>query len=167
MPGADGGRGRRDTNQGGGTSVARERPSRWSAAALVIAVIAVVAGVIALVVTRGAAHHTVAEPTTAAPVAPVPVAARARVEPEAVAPDSPPPPDPWPILDRLERTAAGERLYVKSTTRGAVVELRSSFCAEARLQALVDAALPALRDQRVARVSCVEPHGAVVFVRTL
>jgi len=166
MPGAGAPRGRRDTNQGGGTTVAKERPSRWSAVALVIALIAVVAGVVALVLTRGAAHHTVAKPTVT-PVAPPPVSARTLDEPEAAPTAVAPVRDPWPVLDRLERTAAGERLYVKATTRGASVELRSSFCAEARVQALVDAALPALREQGVARVTCVALHGAAVFVRTL
>lgn len=166
MPGVGAARGRRDTNQGGGTTVAKERPSRWSAAALAVAVVAVVAGVVALVLTRGAAHHTVAEPT-ATPVAPPPVSARTLDEPEAPPAEVAPVRDPWPVLDRLERAAAGERLYLKATARGASVELRSSFCGEARVAALVDAALPALREQGIARVTCVELHGAAVFARTL
>lgn len=165
MPGAGAPRGRRDTHQGGGTTV-KERPSRWSAAALVVAVVGVVAGVVALVLTRGAAHHTVAEPTVT-PVAPPPVSARTLDEPAAPPAEVAPVRDPWPVLDRLERAAAGERLYLKATARGASVELRSSFCGEARVEALVDAALPALRAQGIARVTCVELHGAAVFARTL
>ncbi|MBL8620843.1 MAG: hypothetical protein JNK64_06050 [Myxococcales bacterium] len=165
MPGVGAARGRRDTNQGGGTTV-KERPSRWSAAALAVALVAVVAGVVALVLTRGAAHHTVAEPTVT-PVAPPPLSARTLDEPEAPSPDVAPVRDPWPVLDRLERAAASERLYLKATARGASVELRSSFCGEARVEALVDAALPALREQGIARVTCVELHGAAVFARTL
>jgi hypothetical protein len=164
MPG-EAGRARRESHQGGGTTVVKPEPSRRGAAALVVVVVAVAAAVVALVAARGAARRPVTEPTVT-PVAPLPNSAR--VVEDSPAPAAPPPPrDPWPILDRLERAAAGERLYLKATTRGAIVELRSSFCAEARVRALLDAALADLRAQGVTRLACVEPHGATVFVRTL
>ena len=143
MPGAAPSRAQRDTAQGGGTAV-DEPPSRLARGALVVAGIAVVAAVIALI-------------------------ASARVDEVPVTPTEapPPPPDPWPVLDRLEGALATERLYGKASMRGDRVEVRSSFCDDARAQAIIDGARSALRGVGATSLACVAPHGGVVFVRTL
>ncbi|MBK9030532.1 MAG: hypothetical protein IPL61_04200 [Myxococcales bacterium] len=167
MPGVAGGRTRRDTNQGGGTTVTA-RSSRATGVALVVAGAAVLAAVVALVMTSGSAHRKVATDPRVTAVTPMTSSAR-RIDDTAIeAPPPPPaPPEPWPVLDRLERALAAERLYGKVTIRGGAVEVRSSFCEEARVQALVDGALADLRAVGAATVACVAPHGAVVFRRTL
>mgnify|MGYP000892602044 CR=1 FL=1 len=165
MPGAAPSRAQRDTAQGGGTAV-DEPPSRLARGALVVAGVAVVAAVIALIATRGSARRR-AEPAQV--TAAVPQVASARVDEVPVTPTEapPPPPDPWPVLDRLEGALAAERLYGKASMRGDRVEVRSSFCDDARAQAIIDGARSALRGVGATSLACVAPHGGVVFVRTL
>ena len=160
-------RARRDTAQGGGTSVPDGAGPRWSGVALAVAAVAVIAAVVALVATRGSASKPVTPAPTVEPVAPPEPAARV-IDDGPTAPAPPPPAlDPYPVLDRLERLLAAERLYAKTSVSGAIVEVRSSFCDQPRTRALIDQALPALHAQGVTRVACVELHGAVVFVRAL
>jgi|JI10StandDraft_1071094.scaffolds.fasta_scaffold02193_12 hypothetical protein len=164
MPAA-GPRGKRDTQQGGGTSAATAAPSvaPW----LVIGVLVLAGGgVVAWAMTRRDAGPRSATPDEAA--APVEEAGGELLD---VAP--PPPPeapvrrDPAGAADRLERALAGQRLYGKAALRGEVLELRSSFCGEPGLVAVVDAARGDLAGEGLTAVTCLEPHGAEVFSRRL
>lgn len=165
MPGAGSTRAQRDTAQGGGTAV-DEPSSGLARGALVLAGVAVVAGVIALIATRGSSKQRVEAPQVTAAVPEVAVV-RADDPPASTTEAPPPPPDPWPVLDRLERALAAERLYGKASMRADRVEVRSSFCDDARAQAIIDGARGALRGVGAASLACVAPHGGVVFVRTL
>ncbi len=164
MP-AHGLRGKRDTQQGGGTSAAAAAAT--GAPWIVIGVVAIaLGGAAAYALTRGDAAPRAAAPDEAA--APVEAPGGEVVD---VAP--PPPPqapvrrDPAGAADRLERALAGQRLYGKAALRGEVLELRSSFCGEPGLVAVVDAARGDLAGEGLTAVTCLEPHGAEVFSRPL
>lgn len=155
------GRHKRESMQAGGTTVAPEVGSGgtvWLAAGAAV----VVGVIVAVIVLAGGKHKKAA----------------AAEEPEeeltegseVIAPEAPPEPpvapvrlDPLGAADRLERALATERYFAKSTLRGELLELRSEFCAQARLRAIIAGAAVDLRAQGIATIRCVELHGAEVF----
>jgi hypothetical protein len=158
----------RDSSQGGGTSVAGSNRNGWSRIGVAMIAVAVVASAAWLVVhQRGTSSHRQAIDEESG-VAPVTTSAAVSESTGVALPVVPPRrKDPSGAADQVEAALANERLYAKVTVQGGTVELRSSFCTESRLRAIVDGAAARFAAEGVASVRCVEPHGALVFTMTM
>jgi len=84
--------------------------------------------------------------------------------PDQVAPSGP---DPAFAADALEGELGGERLYATVAAIGEVLDVRSAFCAEARLGEIIARHAAELKAAGVLRVRCSETYGTQVFEREL
>jgi hypothetical protein len=158
---------KRESMQAGGTSVAEEAgPGRgvWIAAAVLLLAGVIIVAIVAL---SGGKRTAAAADDGDVEEELTPNSAAAPIEEPLPAPVPPVRLDPTGALDRLERTLANERLFAKGALHGAVVEMRSEFCARERLRAIVAAAVEDLRAQGLTMLHCVELHGAEVFTQPL
>lgn len=167
MPGAQ--RTKR-ASMAGGTTAERVEPAAAGGGWLWLGAVAAVG--IGLVVWGTQCRGGGARPAPAATVeeggdSPGSAVAPVVVPPPTLSPASPDRPDPSFAADALEGELAGERLYATVQARGEVLDLRSAFCAEARLGELVARHAAELRAAGVVRVRCSEPHGALAFERPL
>lgn len=162
---------RRESFQAGGTTSAPDPETEGGRSWLLwagLGVVAVGAIVVAVLVFGGGKPQPTA--ATDDDGTDEPVAAGVDV-PDLEAPIAPPVApvrlDPLRAADDLERQLATERLFAKSSLRGTELELRSEFCAQARLRAIVGGAVADLRAQGLTSLLCLELHGAVVFTQPL
>lgn len=163
------GRMNRIADGGGGTTAAvvvDEPARRWPwyvAGALVLA------GAVAVVIIGSGGKAPAAE-LPDDPVPPEDV-----VEPQAgsAAPDEAPPavlprtPDAGPVADRLATTMAGLRLYATVEPIGDTIEIRTAYCADARIAGLVADVTADLRGAGITTVTCRALHGAEAWTRPL
>ncbi len=70
-------------------------------------------------------------------------------------------------ITALDRALKKERLWGKVEVAGARVEIRTSYCGDAGMTAVLEAARAALKEAGLTRLRCMEQSGAVVFERDL
>jgi hypothetical protein len=173
MPGASSSRMRRASMAGGTTSERIDLPETsggGNGLLWIIAVLVLGAGV-AVWATQCRAANRNATPAAAVTDENAPVAGTA-VAPQAVDETLPAPsqtgnPDPSFAADALEGELAGERLFATVQVLGEVLDVRSAFCAEARLAEIITRHAGELRAAGVVRMRCSETYGTQVFERPL
>ena len=69
--------------------------------------------------------------------------------------------------DALEGELAGERLFATVAVLGELLDVRSAFCADARLGEILGRHAGELKKAGVQRVRCSETYGTQVFERPL
>ncbi len=158
---------RRESLHAGGTSVSPEAGSGSRGLWIAGGVVLLVGGIVAIVATTGGKSRPAAADTEGEGDDVVTTTAAAPIDLPPTAPVPPVRLDPLGAADRLERTLATERFFAKSTVHGTIVELRSEFCAQPRLRAIITAAVEDLRTQGLTLLHCVEVHGAAVFTQPL
>lgn len=160
---------RLDTAGGGGgattTAPLDEPGARWP---WYLAGLVVLGGAVAVIV------HGSRDERPAAPLPDDPI-----IDEAEAAPDEPPAddevapaprvgtPDPGPAADRLARLMAGVRLYATVEADGELLEIRSSFCDDDRISALLADVAPDLRAAGVADVRCRALGGPEAWTRPL
>ena len=163
------GRMNRIADGGGGTSAAvvvDEPARRWP---WYVAGVLVLAGAVAVVIIGSGGKKPAAE-LPDDPVTPEDVV---EPQPGSAAPDEGPPavlprtPDASPVADRLATTMAGLRLYATVEPIGDTIEIRTAYCADARVAGLLADVTADLRTAGITTVTCRALHGAEAWTRPL
>lgn len=157
---------RRESLHAGGTSVSPEATGGGRGLWIAGGVVLLAGAIVAIVALTGGKRRPAVADDGLEPEA-VTATVNAPLDEPLTAPVAPVRLDPLGAADRLERMLATERFFAKSTINGSIVELRSEFCAQARLRAIVVVASDDLRAQGLSLLHCVELHGAEVFTQPL
>jgi hypothetical protein len=155
------------TNVEGGTAL--DQPRRFPLATI----IAVGVVGLGLILWLGLRHHGESAPATVVTTPAAQKPAAAQPAQPALAPGAadttaaPQGPAPDQIAADLRRTLDKQRLWSTVTVTGSRVEVRSSSCGDAAIQAPINSALRAFKAAGLTELRCVEQSGAVVFTREL